>query len=40
MYYYFLKKDTTCPCCQHLIYLDDNDDVKLNSQEEDNVKNF
>ncbi|CAI2199258.1 19330_t:CDS:2, partial [Funneliformis geosporum] len=40
MYYYFLKKDMTCPHCQHLIYLGDIDDAKLNPREDDNVKNF
>ncbi|CAI2196894.1 7949_t:CDS:2 [Funneliformis geosporum] len=35
-----LKKDMTCPHCQHLIYLGDNDDAKLNPREDDNVKKF
>ena len=34
-----LKKDTTCPRCQRLIYLGD-DDAQLIPQEEDRVKNF
>jgi hypothetical protein len=35
-----LKKDTTCPRCQRLIYLGD-DDARLNPQEEeDRAKNF
>src|SRR5438045_8731343 len=40
MYYYFLKKDTTCPCCQRHIYLGEDDDARLNPQEEDRVKKF
>src|SRR3954469_15169945 len=40
MHYYFLKKDT-CPRCQRLIYLGNDDDAKLNPQEEeDRVKKF
>ena len=36
-----LKKDTTCPCCQRLIYLGEDDDARLNPQEEeDRVKKF
>ena len=35
-----LKKDMTYPCCQHLIYLDDNDDAKLNPREDDNITKF
>ncbi|CAG8744639.1 12920_t:CDS:1, partial [Funneliformis mosseae] len=35
-----LKKDMTCSCCQHLIYLGDDDDIKLNPREDDNVKKF
>ncbi|GBB98483.1 hypothetical protein RclHR1_03240008 [Rhizophagus clarus] len=43
MYYYFIifvKKDTTCPHYQQLIYLGEDDDVRLNSQKEDRVKKF
>ncbi|CAI2196208.1 12314_t:CDS:2, partial [Funneliformis geosporum] len=35
-----LKKDMTCSHCQHLIYLGDNDDAKLNSREDDNVSDM
>ncbi|CAB4496161.1 unnamed protein product [Rhizophagus irregularis] len=35
-----LKKNTTCPRCQRLIYLGEDDDARLNPQEEDRVKKF
>ncbi|PKC56353.1 hypothetical protein RhiirA1_501045 [Rhizophagus irregularis] len=35
-----LKKDMTCPRCQLLIYLGEDDDTRLNPQEEDRVKKF